>query len=95
MNERIRIVIQIVALLTICAFVIWSVVYFHSNGIYPRMRQWLEMDKGYITVLYNLALMVITGTVLGILMERITRLLGWNVHKIEHFDRKDTARKEC
>ena len=95
MNERIRIIIQIAILLLICAFIIWSVAYFHSNGIYPSMRRWLELDKGYITVLYNLALMVITGTVLGILMERITRLLGWNVHKIEHFDRKDTARKEC
>lgn len=95
MSERKRIAIQIVALLTTCVFIIWSVVYFHSNGIHSQMRQWLEMDKGYITVIYNLALMVVTGTVLGILMERITRLLGWNVHKIEHFDSEGTTGKGC
>ena len=42
--------------------------------------------KGYITVLYNLGLMLVLGGSLGFLMEKITDLLGYEIGEIEHFD---------
>ena len=42
--------------------------------MYLEMFKWLHTGKGYITVLYNLGLMLVLGAVLGFLMEKITDL---------------------
>ncbi len=73
-------------LAVICGLIIWHVVRWHSTGMYLEMFRWLEIGRGYITVLYNVGIMLTLGTVLGFLMEKITDLLGYEVHEIKHFD---------
>jgi hypothetical protein len=65
----------VVALSTICGLLIWQAIYWHSTGIYLEMFLWVETGKGYITVLYNLGLMLATGATLAILVEKITKLI--------------------
>jgi len=76
MGKKGRAAIWIVALSIICGLIIWHAVHWHSTGMYLEMFKWLQADRGYLTVLYNLGLMVVLGTLLGFLMEKITDLLG-------------------
>lgn len=67
-----------VAVLSIAAgLIIWHAVYWHSTGMYLEMFRWLQAGKGHITVLYNLGLMVVVGTVLGFLMVKVIDLIGY------------------
>ena len=61
----------------VCGLIIWHAIYWHSTGMYLEMLNWLQMGRGYITVLYNLGLMLVLGTALGFLMERISNLIGY------------------
>lgn len=81
------------ALSIICGFVIWHVIQGHSTGIYLEMFNWIETDKACMTVLYNLGSMVLLGAILGLLMQKITDLLGYEVREIKHFDDETTAGK--
>ena len=72
---RKRVAIWVVALSTICGLIIWHAVYWHSTGMYLEMFYWMEGGRGYITVLYNLGLMLVTGAVIAILVEKITELV--------------------
>jgi len=66
-----------VAVLSIAAgLIIWHAVYWHSTGMYLEMFRWLQAGKGHITVLYNLGLMVVVGTVLGFLMVKVIDLVS-------------------
>ena len=75
MSKRKKDVTWVVALSIICGLIIWHVIYWHSTGMYLEMFQWLEVGKGYITVLYNLGLMLLLGVLLGFLMEKIMSLI--------------------
>ena len=86
MSMRKRAAIWVVALSTICGLIIWHVVYWHSTGMYLEMFYWVEGGRGYITVLYNLGLMLVLGVVLGFLMEKITDLIGYKVGEIKRID---------
>lgn len=67
-----------VAVLSIAAgLIIWHAVYWHSTGMYLEMFQRLQTGKGYITVLYNLGVMLVMGIVLGSLSVKITDLIGY------------------
>lgn len=70
----------------ICILLIWHVIRWHVAGMYLQMFRWLGTSKGYLTVLYNLGLMLVLGGSLGFLMQKITDLLGYEVQKIRHFD---------
>jgi len=54
------------------------------------MFKWIETDKAYLTVLYDLGLMLALGTTLGFLMEKITDLIGYEIGEIGHFDKEET-----
>lgn len=45
--------------------------------MYLRLYQWLDTGKGYITVLYNLGLMLVTGVILTFLTGKVLVLLGY------------------
>ena len=77
MSKKKSAVIQLLALLFIYGLIIWHVIHWHAMGIYLEMFKWLQMGRSYITVLYNLGLMLVLGTVSGILTERITNLIGY------------------
>jgi hypothetical protein len=77
MSQRKKVVIQVAILLSVCGLILWHTVHWHSTGMYLEMFKWLQTSKGYITVFYNLGLMLVLGITLGFLMERITDLIGY------------------
>ena len=74
-------VIQTLILLVVIGLLIWHSFQWHSSRMYLEMFNWAGTDKVHITVLYNLALMVGLGVLLGFLMERITYLLSFKIKK--------------
>ena len=79
MGQKGRAAIWAVALSIICGLIIWHVVQWYSTGMYLEMFSWIGTDKAYMTVLYNLGLMLVLGTVLGFLTEKITDIIGYKV----------------
>ncbi len=76
MSKSKRAAIWVVALSIICGLIIWHAVYWHFTGMYLEMFNWLQAGRSYITVLYNLGLMLVLGVLLGFLMGKITDLIG-------------------
>ncbi len=77
MSKRKKAAIQVTILLSVCGLIIWHAIHWHSAGMYLEMFRWLQTGKGYVTVLYNLGLMLVGGTALSLLMERIAELIGY------------------
>jgi len=88
MSRRKKTAIWVVALFIIFGLIIWHIVYWQSSGMYLEMFKWLETGRGYITVFYNLGLMLVLGALLGFLMEKITDLIGYEVGEIKHSPRE-------
>jgi len=86
MSKKKKAAIWVVALSIICGLIIWHVVHWYSTGMYLELFNWIGSDKTYLTVLYNLGLMLVLGAVLGFLMEKITDLIGYEVRELKHFD---------
>lgn len=76
MSKGKKAAIQVAILLSVCGLIIWHAIHWHSAGMYLEMFKWLQTSKGYVTVLYNLGLMLVMGTALSLLMEKITDLIG-------------------
>jgi ABC-type uncharacterized transport system permease subunit len=85
MAKRRKAAIWVVVLAVICGAIIWHVIHWHSTGMYLEMLDWAETERAYLTVLYNLGLMILCGVALGFLMKKITDLVGYEVRKTEHF----------
>ena len=90
MSERKQAALWVSMLSIIIALIIWHVIDWHSRGMYLEMFKWLKTGRGYITVLYNLGLMLALGTILGFLMEKITDLIGYEFGEIKPFDERKT-----
>jgi hypothetical protein len=75
--EKTKTLIYLTALSIVCGLIAWHAVQWHLNGMYLEMFGWLQTGRGYLTVLYNLGLMLVLGTALGFLMEQITNLIGY------------------
>jgi len=86
MGKKGKNALWVAALSIICGLIIWHAVHWHSAGMYMKMFKLIGTGKGYITVLYNLGLMLVLGGSLGFLMEKITDLLGYEVQELRHFD---------
>ena len=84
MGKGKRAVIRVVVLATVCGLIVWHVIHWHSSGMYLEMSEWLQTGKGYITVLYNLGLMLVLGALLGFLMKEITGLVGYEIGGTKH-----------
>jgi len=78
--------ISIAALSIVCGLIIWHAVQWHLNGMHLEMFERLETGRSYITVLYNLGLMLALGISLGLLMDRITDLIGFEIRQTKHSD---------
>ena len=83
MRERLRNTLWIAILCIVLVLVVWHAIYWHYTGFYLEMFEWLQTGKEYITVLYNLGLMLALGISLGFLMERIIHIIGYEktIHK--------------
>ncbi len=75
MTRKNRDTIQLVILSIICGLLVWHAVHWHSTGMYLEIFEYSQTGKGYVTVLYNLGLMLVLGAALGFLMEKITGLI--------------------
>jgi hypothetical protein len=76
-GKKRRAAIYLGAFSIICGGIVWHAVLWHLNGMYLEMFGWLETGKGYLTVIYNLGLMLALGAALGLLMEKIADLIGY------------------
>ena len=88
MSRRKKAALWVVALFIIFGLIIWHIVYWQSSGMYLEMFKWLETGRGYITMFYNLGLMLALGALLGFLMEKITDLIDYEVGEIKHSHRE-------
>jgi len=61
--------------------------------MYLEMFNWMQTGRGYITVLYNLGLMLALGISLGFLIDRITDLIGYEVRQTKYPDGEAEAGK--
>ena len=77
MRRRKRTAIPVVILCIISGLIIWHVIHWHSEGMYLEMFKWLGTSRRWITVLYNLGLMLVLGTSLGLLLDRIAYLIAY------------------
>ena len=79
MKKRKQAAIWVVVLSIIFGLIVWHAVHWHSSGMYLQMFNWLQTGRGYISVLYNLGLMLVSGILLGFLIGKITDLIGYGV----------------
>jgi len=54
--------------------IIWHVIRWQTTGLYVEMFELLGEGEGYLTVIFNIGLMVISGLLLGILPGEISDL---------------------
>jgi len=83
MSEVKKAAIYVAVLTVVIGLLIWHVINWHSTGMYLKMYDWLQAGRGYITVLYNLGLLLAVGSLLGLLMKKIADLLAGIRHKKE------------
>ena len=88
MSKRKKDAIWLVVLSIACGLVIWHAVYWYSTEFHLKMFQWLQTGRGYLTVLYNLGLVLVLGVLLGFIMIKITDLIGYEIDEAEHVDDK-------
>ena len=75
MSKKKRAAIWVGALSVILGLIIYHAVSWHLNGLYTEMFSWVEGNKGYLTILYNLGLMVVSGAVIALLVDKVTVLI--------------------
>ncbi len=86
MSQRKKAAIGVAALSILCGLIIWHAVRWYSTGMYLEMFGWIGTDKAYLAALYNLGLMLVLGTVLSFLMEKVTDLIGYKVSGIKNLN---------
>ncbi len=86
MRGKIKDILWLVVLIAICCALVWHVVDWHASGKYDQMFKDAKAGKSLIPTLYNLGLMVTLGLALGLLMERVTSIIGYNIQHRTHFD---------
>ena len=91
MSEKKRATLWVSILSIIIALIVWHVIDWHSRGMYLEMFKWLLTGEGYITVVYNLGLMLVLGAALGLLTEKIVGLAGYKASDTRRFDDGDGA----
>ena len=56
--------------------IIVHVIVWHANGTYTRMYEMAAEGKSYLSVLYNLGLVIVSAGVLAFLIEKIMNLIA-------------------
>lgn len=89
MSQRRKDAVWAIVLAILGGLLLWHVISWSTNGMYLRLYQWLDAGKGYITVLYNLGLMLVTGVILAFLTEKVLVLLGYRATDETGSDNED------
>jgi len=90
-GPRTKAAMQGAVLAALIGLLAWHTVSWHMNGQQAELFDGIG-DGFWATVkgvAYNLGLMAAAGVLLGLFMERLTDLLGYEVKKIEHFAEED------
>ena len=85
MKRRRRAAIEALILAVVAGLIIALAIYLHASGQDARLFEHKEAGEQFLAVLYNLVLMLATGTVIGLLMLRLTEAMGYHVDEIDHF----------
>lgn len=85
---RLKAAAQALVLAVLVGLLAWHTISWHMNGQHGELfdaigETWWDTTKG---VAYIVGLMAASGVLLGLFMERLTDLLGYEVKKIEHFE---------
>jgi hypothetical protein len=86
MESRKKAAVEILILSIICGSIIWHVMRWHAAAMYDEMFTWIGTDRAYITVLYNLGLMIVLGVVLGLLLGKIAGLSRYRHPEIKNIN---------
>ena len=92
MTKRKKALIWLIILAGFIALIIWHTVRWHEVGMYARIFDRLKTGKSYIAVIYNVGLMGALGILLGLFMENLTRVIGYEVKEIKHFEDEEPVR---
>lgn len=90
MSRRRRDAVWVAILSMLSALAVWHAFHWLSLGMHREMLGWIGTERAYMLVLYNLGLMLWLGLALGLLMKRLTDLVGYQVHEMKHFDDEDS-----
>jgi len=93
LGKRTRAAIEGAVLATLMGLLVWQTILWHSNGTQGDLFNAIG-DSFWDTVKgvgYNLGLMAAAGVLLGLFMERLTDVIGYEVKKIEHFAEEDES----
>ena len=90
-SKRKKAAIWVVALSVLCGFIIWHIIHWYSTGMYIKLFDWIGENRAYLTVLYNLGSVILLSITLGLLMCKITDLLGCEYRETDHPNSEDKA----
>ena len=90
-SKRKKTAIWVVVLSILCGFIIWHVIHWYSIEMYTELFNFVGENRAYLTVLYNLGLVILLSVTLGLLMCKITDLLG---NEYSQTDRPSSKGKE-
>ena len=85
MKRRRKAAIEALILAVVAGLIIGLAIYMHAGGQDARLFEHKEEGERVLAVLYNLGLMLATGTIIGLLMLRLTEAMGYHVGEIDHF----------
>lgn len=71
MSHKKRVTIKLFLILLVLGLIIWHVVSWYLNGKYQEMLDWANYGQGYLTIIYDLGIIIILGLTLGFLAENI------------------------
>lgn len=86
MSNRKKTALWVIALSFTAGALIWHMIAWHSNGMHLEIFQFTETGKSYLAALYNLAVMLVIGGLLGFLMVKVTDLVSRKVSKLSDPD---------
>ena len=91
MTNKKKALIWLIILAVSLAFIIWHTVRWHKMGVHAKIFESIRAGKSYIAVIYNLGLMAALGILLGLFMEKVTQVIGYEVKEIKHFEDEEPA----
>ena len=91
MRTRRRAAIEAVVMALVLAAVVAHTAYWRATGEHSRLFD----NRDWTAALYNLALMLTTGTLVALLLIRVTEAFGYEVKRIHHFDEGEKEQEEA
>jgi hypothetical protein len=87
-GKRVRAVWQGLVLAVLIGLLSWHTISWHDSGEHAELFDAIGESAWDTTkaCAYYVGLMVATGALLGLFMERLTDFFGYEVEKIEHFE---------